>query len=327
MEKNPDFGYIDLHCDTVTMMSYPKETLESNKRMVSIPDMKQGGTLVQCFAAFVPGELIPRPFRDKLAWKQFLKVAKKKNDLLALHSEDLLPVLTVEDIESCRREHKIGFLFTIEDAGLFGNDLEKVSRSYAAGVRIASLTWNFENTLAYPQSKKPEVMAKGLKDFGREVVAEMNRVGMVLDVSHLSDGGFRDVAEICKKPFIATHSNSRAMCAHNRNLTDDMIRVLADQGGVMGLNFGPEFLAEPNEGKKSRIEDMVRQVMHIRNVGGSGVLAMGTDFDGISGDLEIGTPAGMPALYDALAKAGMSGEEIEGMCRNNILRVFRENWK
>ncbi len=318
--------YIDLHCDTVTMLHYPKENLMTNKRMVSIPAMQQGGTLVQCFAAFVPTGFYPKPVRNSLTWKKFNQIAYKKDVLLQLHSDVLMPILKAEDIDACEQQGKIGALFTIEDSGVLGNNPENIVTAYNRGVRIASLTWNHENTLAYPNSKKREVMSRGLKPFGIEMVQAMNQLGIVVDVSHLSDGGFWDVVKYSDKPFIATHSDSRAMTDHTRNLTDDMIRALADKGGVMGINFAPDFLNSRKD-KTSKVEDMVRHVMHIRNVGGAGVLAIGTDLDGISGQLEIGTPANMPLLADALAQAGMPEDEIEAMFNGNIRRVFKETWK
>lgn len=315
--------YIDLHSDTITMLHYPKENLIDNKRMVTIADMQAGRTLVQCFSAFVPTGYFPKPLRNNLAWKTFCRIADKKDALLKQHSEVLLPVLCNADIEQCRESGKVGALFTIEDAGVLGNDSEKLNLAYDRGVRIASMTWNHENTLAFPNSAKPQIMEKGLKSFGFEMVERMNELGIVVDVSHLSDGGFWDIARISKKPFIATHSNSREMTKHPRNMTDEMIRTLAEKGGVMGLNFAPDFLNDKRD-KNSRIEDMVRHIMHIRNVGGYEVLAIGTDFDGIHGRLEVATPADMPQLFDALLKAGLSVGELEAMQQGNICRVFKE---
>lgn len=317
--------YIDLHSDTVTMLHYPKENLFKNKRMVTIPAMQQGGTLVQCFSAFVPTGFYPKPVRNALTWKKFNQIADKKDSLLRLHQDVLLPINCVQDIARCAEEEKIGALFTIEDAGIIGNDLEKLQSAYARGVRIASLTWNHENTLAFPNSANTKAMQKGLKPLGFEAVQEMNRLGIVIDVSHLSDGGFWDVASKSQKPFIATHSNSRFVTNHPRNLTDDMLKCLGEKGGVTGLNFAPDFLSGRKD-KTSLIADMVKHILHIRNVGGSGILSIGTDFDGIHGKLEIGTPAEMPLLADALLKAGLSHDELENMFQNNILRVFQEVW-
>lgn len=316
--------YIDLHSDTITMLHYPKENLEHNRRMVSIAEMRKGNTLVQCFSAFVPTGFYPKPFRNFLTWRRFCYLADKKDRLLKLHSKELCPVLSAEDIQKCRENGRIGVVFTIEDAGVAGNRLERLTEAYRRGVRIASLIWNHENTLGFPNSPRADMMQRGLKPFGMEAVEKMNELGIVADVSHLSDGGFWDVIRTSKRPVIASHSNSREMTNHPRNLSDEMIRALAEKGGVMGLNFAPAFLQE--QGKESRIADMVRHILHIRKVGGSGVLALGSDFDGITGKLEINTPAKLPQLADALKKAGLTESELEAMWSGNVCRVFEDVW-
>lgn len=315
--------YIDLHADTITALNVPKENLHSNRdRMVSLDSLKQGGTLVQCFSAFVPTGYYPRPFRNTIAWKRFIKIALRKNFLLNKHRSSLTPIRSANDVSHALPGKRVGLLFTIEDLGLIGNDLGHITTAEMLGVRIASLIWNHENTLAYPNSPNNRKMQRGLKPLGFAAVEELNRLHIVPDVSHLSDGGFWDVIQTSSAPVIATHSNARAITNHPRNLTDEMIKAIADKGGVIGLNFCPYFLSKDR--KNSRIEDMVRHVLHIRNVGGSGVLAIGSDFDGISGHLEIGTPARMPLLFDALSSAGLSSQELDDLARNNVLRVLRD---
>lgn len=320
--------YLDLHSDTITMLHYPKENLADNKRMVSISKMQEGGAWIQCFSAFVPTGYFPHLCRDAFTWKRFCDIADKKDRLLELHEDALTMVTSGTDIERLMQNPengKIGVIFTGEDLGVIGSDLRKLDTVYQRGVRIATLTWNHENMLGFPNSVKPQVMQEGLKPFGIEAVERMNELGMVIDVSHLSDGGFRDVARISKKPFIASHSNSREITDHPRNLTDAMIKAIAESGGVIGLNFAPHFLSE--RGESSRIRDMLQHIRHIRNVGGSDVLALGTDFDGISGRLEIDSPAKMPRLSQVLTKCGMKEAEQEKMFYGNAVRVFREVWK
>ena len=317
--------YIDLHSDTITMLHYPKENLQKNSRMVTIARMQKGGTLAQCFSAFVPTGLYPKPLRGVLPWRRFVRIADRKDALLSLHADALAPVRTLAELQSCRAGARTGVIFTIEDAGVIGKKPERLREAYRRGVRIASLTWNHENTLAYPNAPQADRMQKRLKPFGKEMVEQMQELGMLVDVSHLSDGGFWDVAQLCRGPFVATHSNSRELTPHPRNLTDDMIRALAEKGGVTGLNFAPAFLRA--QGKESRICDMVRHVLHIRNVGGSGVLAIGSDFDGISGSLEVGSPSQMELLADALAKAGLTQTELDAMWSGNVCRVLAEVWR
>ena len=191
---------------------------------------------------------------------------------------------------------------------------------------MLTLTWNFENEIGYPNTI---VKAKdydpsrhyGLKPEGSEIVREMNRVGMIVDVSHLGDDGFWDVVKYCDGPFVASHSNARAVCNHTRNMTDDMIRALADKGGVMGLNFCGDFL---NPNGTSRVEDMVRHAKHIINVGGSDILGLGTDYDGIDGDLELDHCDKMPLLAQEMERQGFSTQQIEKIFHGNVLRLYRE---
>lgn len=318
--------YIDLHSDTITMLRYPGENLLENKRMVTIPAMEEGETWIQCFSAFVPTGYFPHLCREALTWRWFCDIADKKDRLLELHKDRLYPVKGKKDLKRLEENGKTGVVFTGEDLGVIGRDIGKLDQAYKRGVRIATLTWNHENAIGYPNSKKAAVMQKGLKPFGLEVAERMNELGMIIDVSHLSDGGFWDVARISKKPFLASHSDSRAVTEHPRNLTDDMIKAIAEKGGVIGVNFAPHFLSDRDD-NTSCIRDMLRHIRHIRRVGGSDVLAIGTDFDGISGRLQISSPSKMPQLAQALIKCGMKETELEKMFYRNVLRVFESAWE
>ncbi len=166
----------------------------------------------------------------------------------------------------------------------------------------------------------------GLTEKGREFVAEMERLGMIVDVSHLSDAGFWDVAEVTTKPFVASHSNARAVCGCVRNLTDDMIRVLADRGGCTGLNFCADFLKvlPVGEANPGVIEDVVRHALHITNVGGIEVLGLGSDFDGIDTNEALPGGQSMLLLWNALHKAGFKEGELDKIFYSNVLRVYRQ---
>ena len=312
---------LDLHCDT--LMKLPKSgSLDEKKNMVTLEGLQSGGVALQCFADFVPTGIFPKGFRKTLTAIMFNKLYKNYRRMMETHSDILFPVLTAADIDRAGVDGKIGVLLTIEDGGVLGEELENVKKFYDKGVRLVTLTWNHPNAIGYPNSNDSEIMYRGLTDFGREVVREMERLGMVVDVSHVSDGVFYDVAEMATKPFLASHSNARAVCGHKRNMTDEMIKKLADKGGVMGLNLGPEFVGAV-EGV-TRLEDLVAQILHIREVGGSGVLALGSDFDGIHGALDIAGPQDWPKLEQALKQAGLSDDELDMMWYTNAERVLRE---
>ena len=151
----------------------------------------------------------------------------------------------------------------------------------------------------------------------------MDELGMVVDVSHLSDAGFWDVVKHGTRPFMATHSNSREVRNVSRNLSDEMIRALADRGGIMGLNFYSDFLSDDPVG---RIDDMLRHCRHIMNVGGEQVLGLGTDFDGMETEIEVNGAGEMPKLAQSMDRAGFSTDQIEGICYRNAERFFARYW-
>ena len=167
-------------------------------------------------------------------------------------------------------------------------------------------------------------MARSLKPFGRDAIRRMAELGMLVDVSHLSDGGFWDVADILRTPFIASHSNCRALCPHPRNLTDEMLRTLADRGGVAGLNFCPDFLTPQSE---STISAMLAHLRHMIRVGGIECVALGTDFDGIHGPLEIPDASRMSLLFDAMERDGFTTDQMERFAWGNAARVIKDTLK
>lgn len=312
---------IDLHCDTLMKVAKSGNLDENEKSHVSLKGLQNGGVALQCFADFVPTGMFPKLVRKPATDLMFNAFYKNYQRMMAFHSDVLFPVLGKQDLDKAGVGGKIGVLLTIEDGGVLGDKLENVQKYYDKGVRLVTLTWNHPNAIGYPNSNDPEVMGKGLTPFGKDVVREMERLGMVVDVSHVSDGVFWDVAEMATKPFLASHSNSRAVCNHKRNMTDDMIKKLADCGGVMGLNLGPEFVGTV-EGV-TRMEDLVAQILHIRNVGGTEVLALGSDFDGIHGQLDVAGSQDWPKLEAALKEAGLSDDELDKMWYANAERVLR----
>lgn len=240
---------------------------------------------------------------------------------------DLLrPVYYPEDMEGEKWEGVLGIL-TLEDGRAVEGRIENLERLYQKGIRLITLTWNDANCFGAPNSRHVDVMETGLTDFGCQAVERMNELGMLVDVSHLSDGGFWDVAALSrmsKKPFVASHSNCRALNPHPRSLTDGMIRALGQCGGVMGVNFRPEFLTGDIRCKRSKAEDIVRHLRHMINVGGTDCAAIGTDFDGISGRLDIDGPEQMPLLFTELERAGFTETEIDKIAFRNVERVLKD---
>lgn len=325
---------IDMHCDTILSLWEQGEnaSLRKNGLSVDIEKMEQGHVLVQNFALFThrKEEAIPE--------KRTMDLMDRYWSELEHNKDRLAPVLCFEDIEKNARDHKISCLLTLEDGGVVFDDLAMLRNYYRLGVRMIALTWNYPNGIGYPNLsmddftdyQQASLLQKvdnenGLTEFGIRYVKEMERLGMIVDVSHLSDAGFWDVVHHATKPFVASHSNARTICPVARNLDDDMIRALDQKGGVMGLNFCGDFLeTHAAANGPSRVEAMVRHILYIRNIASINCIGIGTDFDGIHSDLEIPSSAHMWKLQEALRKAGLPQEDIEKVFYRNVLRVYEE---
>lgn len=308
---------IDLHCDTAFLMSIAKEPIElrNNNLCVDLERMKQAGSMAQFFASFIHMKYFDGDF-DK-AYEAALAMMRRTKAEMAKNS-DMISLAT--NYDELMKNHKNGLMsgiLTVEEGGIIHGKMERLEELHREGVRLITLTWNFENCFGYPNGAEG-----GLKPFGIEAVERMNDLGMIVDVSHLSDGGFWDVMEYSKKPAIASHSNARRECGHRRNLTDEMIRALAEKGGISGLNFYPAFLSD--EGK-ANVDDIVRHMLHMYHVGGEEFVAIGTDFDGFEGAVDGLEHMGkMPEFYEALRKRKFTDSQIEKFCYKNALRVIKE---
>lgn len=324
--------YIDLHCDTLMKIpdSTGTQTLLSNDiASIDFRRMKKGNTMAQFFAIFLlQKEMFAEANREYVEDDIYINNCIKALKAEVEENKGIIAMANnYEDIVRNDSEGKMSAVITIEDGRSVDGSFEKLKKYYDMGVRLITLTWNFENCFGYPNSDDVSIMKAGLKNFGKDAVEYMNDLGMIIDVSHLSDGGFYDVAKISKKPFIASHSNARALSPHKRNLTDDMIRILAEKGGVTGINFSPAFLNEDTRVRFSSIELMVKHLNYIRNKGGDDILAVGTDLDGVGGKLEIDSVDKMPMLFDALKKDGWSDDLLEKIAYKNALRVIKDTMK
>jgi membrane dipeptidase len=284
---------------------------------VDIEKMKKAGTLAQVFALYVDMKATDNPMQNCMDMLDlFYNELENNRDTVSFAG-------CYEDICRNKREDKMSAMLAIEEGAALNGSIANLRNFYRLGVRLITLLWNYPNQIGYPNFEF-EHKNKGLTEFGMEVVAEMNRLGMIIDVSHLSDGGFYDVARLSRKPFVATHSNARACTMHERNLTDDMIKLLAEKGGIMGLNIESFFLNEGKPSTISTIGDMVRHLKHIKKIGGIEVMAIGTDFDGTMHTSEIVNIGEMHKLAAALKQNGFNEEEIDKIYYKNALRVIEE---
>jgi membrane dipeptidase len=248
-----------------------------------------------------------------------LKMIDMAHRIANEHPDLFAPATTAKEILQASRNGRIAMILSIENGIAIGSDLGLLRTYYRLGVRLISLTWNHRNRLG--DGVGAFRGRRGLTSFGREALAEMARLGMIVDVSHLNERTFWQVAEATEQPFVATHSNALSICKSPRNLSDSQIRAIAERGGFIGLNFCAGFL---NDSGEATVEDVVRHAGHIAEVGGIGVVAIGSDFDGIL-DWPVGLEhvGKMKRLVAALGKAGFSRADIDAIARKNFLRVFR----
>lgn len=325
--------FVDMHCDSLSILLLTDAEManlhHAKATMVDFGRMKKGGQLAQFFAVFLPAPGMLEQFglqtMSDEAYIQTLRGYLLKN--VEAHPDLIQMAYNADDLLTNREQGKMSAVLTMEDGRAVDGKLVNVKRFYDMGFRAISLTWNMSNCFGAPNSDDPDIMKSGLTEFGKEAVQYMQELGILVDVSHLSEGGFCDVARICSKPFIATHSNSRALCPHSRNLTDDQLRVLGNTGGVSGLNFGPEFLNRDIQCKDSTAELIAKHARHMANVGGVECVGIGSDFDGIEGNLEISDCSKVCLLEDAFKKEGFTSSEIEKIFYQNIIRVMRDAMK
>ncbi|MEF9917182.1 MAG: dipeptidase [Lachnospiraceae bacterium] len=315
-------NFFDFHCDTLMRLyelgsqGKTQETLWNNKGHIDMERLVKGHYTAQCFACFLYME--GEPIRASL-YEDALAMIELFDTEIGIHKDCMAYAGSYKEYMENKRNGKVSGFLTIEEGAILESKLERLETLYQRGIRILTLTWNFENCLGYPNHKY-EYQGKGLKPFGIEALERMDELGIIADVSHLSDGGFADVYRYGKRPFIATHSNARAICNHNRNLTDDMIRKLADRGGVIGLNFYGEFLQSSGQ---STTQAMMKQIHHIMDIGGREVMAIGTDFDGIEDRLEIQGCHQMNQFTAAMEKEHFTTGEIEAVCYKNAEQFLK----
>ena len=317
---------VDMHCDTILELYKARErgeeiSLLDNDLHIDLKKMEAGDYFLQNFALFVDLKGTEDPFLTCVRMADlFYKVMEENRDRIS-------PVTTWAEIERNWKEGRMSALLTLEEGEVCQGDPALLRTLYRLGARMMTFTWNYENSLAWPgrEGGLPET-EKGLKERGFEILEEMEALGMIVDVAHLSDAGIWDVLRTAKKPFVASHSNARSLASHARNLTDEMIRAIAEKGGVIGINYYCNFLEDIPEGGRqiSRISRMVEHMKHIRQVGGAGCIGLGSDFDGIYGEVEIGNSAGLPRLAEAMESAGFTAGEVEAVFHGNVLRLYRE---
>lgn len=311
------FPVFDLHCDTALALLgedlNQAGELRSNRLHIDLERAEVLGGYCQCFACFTT------PMMEQ--WNHVSPIVVFEREIATIQREidrnrDRITIAySPDEIEANQSKGKMSAVFTIEGPAGFGFDPELLESMYLAGFRISTLGWNEDNPLT-----GSNVTGGGLTDRGRAYVREAQRLGILVDVSHISDEGFWDIIHMTQAPVIATHSNSRALCFHSRNLTDDMFRAICETGGVAGINQYAAFL-----GEHATLDTICDHILHFLELDPSGKhIALGGDLDGCE-ELSEGFEGiqSYPVLAERLLSRGVPEDTIMDIYWNNAIGVMR----
>lgn len=322
--------FLDLHCDTITREkgSVPADdrydlgpdqvkdvSLVNNGFQIDLARLPEDWDWCQTFALFIPDE-----YRGQGAVNYFERCAGAFARQMELHSGIIRQVRTPEELEETLAAGLRGAVLSVEGGAALGGRIGMLDRLWETGVRMMTLTWNAPNELG-SGSDDPGMP---LTPFGREAVARMEQLGMMVDVSHLNDPGFWDVAKMAKRPFLATHSDSRAVHNHSRNLTDEQFKVIRDMGGIVGINFCTMFLADVKEGCREVTRDqLMAHVLHFLDLHGEDTVALGSDFDGTTLPAFLEGAESLGELRELFLSAGLGEELTDKICFQNALDFWK----
>lgn len=311
------YALIDLHCDTLTDWDYTStgnpDTLDDPKRVLTLSSIPEDVHWAQFYAVFIPDEV-----RGQAAIDYYETNRDSFYRQMGQFNDRVMPCRTAADMKAAWLTGKTAAFLTVENGSALVGDLKRVKLLADDGVRAITLVWNGENELGSGHSTD-----HGLSDFGKAVVPELENQGIIVDISHLNDSGFADLLKVATKPFMATHSNARAVCSHKRNLTDDMIREMINRDCLIGLNYFVKFIKD--DGQVESLDDLYHHVEHFFALGAEKNLALGSDFDGAVLPECLRTPADAAGLYQYFISRGLSQDQAEGIMYKNAETFFQKH--
>lgn len=304
----------DLHCDTLTTAMNYSADLTDNHLAIFFPLDRSIKKHTQCFAIFCPDTI-----RGEFAYNYY-KIAKKYfDDELKKFSQYFAFCRNVNEINMATDSAKTAAILTVEGGAVLAGNLKNIQNLYDDGVRMMTLTWNGENELGCGSSEQ----SFALKPFGFEVIKEMAKIRMIIDVSHLSDKGFDDVAKTVSVPFAASHSNLRSVCNNRRNLNDERFTEIVRRKGLVGINFYKDFLND--DGENATIDDISLHIEKMLMLGSEDVIALGSDYDGCDVVSGIKMQRDIGLLYNSLIEHGFGEKLVNKIFYENAYRFFAEN--
>lgn len=318
----------DLHCDTILKLYEAQKKgqampFDQNDLQLNLAMMQRQNYLVQNFALFIDKKHVGDPYQTAL------EMVACYQETIANHPTLIRSATSAAELRENRAAGYLSSVLTMEEGAPLAGKIERVQEFFDLGVRMLTLTWNYPNEIGYPNAPATRGYSEqvnttqGLTPVGIEIVREMNRVGMIVDVSHGSDALVYDLLRETNQPFVASHSNARALCPHYRNLSDDLIHKIADRGGLIGLNFSTTFLHPTKQ--TDVVESLVAHASYLTNLAGFDVLGLGSDFDGIKPSPEFPNADALPLLEKGLRQAGFTTTQIEKIFYQNVWRFYQEN--
>ncbi len=300
---------VDLHCDTLYKAVTQNISLDDNAMEVKC-DIPDNSKRLQCYAIWIPDDL-SSDYAEKLFFTSSDMLEKECKRL------DISLVKQNDKINDVFNDNQSSAIFTVENAKALNGKLENVSIFAKLGIKIMTLTWNASNQIGDGAGVDN---TNGITDFGKIVVSEMEKNGIVVDISHASDRLFYDVAEIASKPFVATHSNLRSVADNKRNLTDEQFKIIVQTGGIVGINLHKDFLSDkPEDACKY---DIIRHIDRFLSLGGENSICFGTDFDGCDLPKDIKGSETMDEICEMLLKHNYNEGIIRKIFYKNALNFF-----
>jgi membrane dipeptidase len=298
-------------------------TVKNEKSHTDLPRLKQGGAGAVFFVAYVASNFVGG---NRGSTRAHQVIDTILYDIVERNPDEFELATTADQIEAIHKKGKIAALIGLEGGHAIQNNLDLLRAYYRRGVRYMTLTHTNTNGWADSSGDINDAAVthhNGLSDFGKDVIREMNRIGMMVDISHVADKTFYDALEVSKAPLIASHSGCRALANVPRNMTDQMIVDLAKKGGVVQVNFYCNFLTNTRP-PRATIDDVVAHIDHVRQIAGIDAIGIGSDFDGIDCSPEgLEDVSKFPNLTRALLEKGYSPADIRKIYGGNLLRVMR----
>lgn len=308
-----DYQIFDAHCDTISKLYEQGGSLEENKCHIDLSRMRKYQSFCQVFAMWIDDL-----YAQNMPFQHTMRLIDHYYQMIC-QSNNIMHVNSMKEVREAFEQNKLASFLSIEGGEALAGEIANLRIFHKLGVRLMTLTWNRRNEIG---DGVGESSKGGLSNFGKEVIAEMNRLHMIIDVSHITKQGFWDTISLTSAPIVASHSNSEAVAQHKRNLDDEQFCALVKNGGVAGINFYSEFL---NTSGRAAVIDIYRHIEHFLSLGGENNIGLGADFDGVDTlPANVNGVQDLELIIEELLKHNMSEELVHKILYGNFARLFQE---